>query len=277
MRIDIDVSQHQLSWQELLGRVRFAEDNGFTGAWVFDHFKPLYGDPGGPCLEGWTLLAALGAATERIRLGALVTGVTYRHPSVLAAEAVTVDHVSNGRLELGIGAAWFDGEHRELGIPFPPTRDRVERLEEAVQVLRALMTTDGANFDGRHYELRGASFNPKPVQRPHPPIWIGASGEKRMLPLVGRHADCWHSFGSAASLRRKSEIVDRAAMGAGRDPSRIVKATSLSISEDFDQVARRAAELAGAGFSCVVVSWPSEGRGRLEEFVADVMPGLAEL
>jgi F420-dependent oxidoreductase-like protein len=277
MRVDVDVSQHQLSWQELLGRVRFAEDNGFTGAWVFDHFKPLYGDPGGPCFEGWTLLAALGAATERIRLGALVTGVTYRHPSVLAAEAVTVDHVSDGRLELGIGAAWFDGEHRELGIPFPPTRERVERLEEAVQVLRALMTSDGADFVGRHYQLRGASFNPKPVQRPHPPIWIGASGERQMLPLVGRHADCWHSFGSVASLTRKSEIVDRAATGAGRDPSRIVRATSLSISEDFDQVSRRAAELAGAGFSCVVVSWPSEGRGRLEEFVADVMPGLAEL
>jgi F420-dependent oxidoreductase-like protein len=277
MRVDVDVSQHQLSWQELLGRVRFAEDNGFTGAWVFDHFKPLYGDPGGPCLEGWTLLAALGAATERIRLGTLVTGVTYRHPSLLAAEAVTVDHVSNGRLELGIGAAWFDGEHRELGIPFPPTRDRVERLEEAVQVLRALMTTDGANFDGRHYELRGASFNPKPVQRPHPPIWIGASGEKVMLPLVGRHADCWHSFGSVASLRHKSEIVDRAATGAGRDPSRIVRATSLSISEDFDQVRERAVDLAGVGFSCLVVSWPSEGRGRLEQFVADVMPGLADL
>ncbi|MGH2693664.1 MAG: TIGR03560 family F420-dependent LLM class oxidoreductase [Actinomycetota bacterium] len=277
MRVDIDVSQHQLGWQELLGRVRFAEDNGFVGAWVFDHYKPLYGDPRGPCLEGWTLLAALAASTERIRLGTLVTGVTYRHPSMLAAEAVTVDHVSNGRLEIGLGAAWFDGEHQELGIPFPPTRERVERLEEAVQVLKALMTSDRANFEGVHYELRGASFNPKPVQRPHPPIWIGASGEKRMLPLVGRWADRWHTFGSIESLKRKSEIVDRAATRAGRDGSDIVRATSLSISEGFDRVQRHAAEVAAAGFSCLVVSWPSEGRGRLEEFVAEVMPALVEL
>jgi alkanesulfonate monooxygenase SsuD/methylene tetrahydromethanopterin reductase-like flavin-dependent oxidoreductase (luciferase family) len=108
MRFGLDVAQHQLTWPELLERVRFAEEAGFDGAWIFDHFKPLYGDPTGPCMEAWTLLAALAASTERIRLGALVTGVTYRHPSILAAESVTVDHVSNGRLEIGMGAAWFE-------------------------------------------------------------------------------------------------------------------------------------------------------------------------
>src|ERR687896_382178 len=114
MKLGIDLSQHQLTWDELHSRVRFAEGACFESAWVFDHFKPLYAAPNGPCLEGWTLLAALAATTDRIRLGALVTGVTYRHPSVLAAEAVTVDHVSNGRLEFGIGAAWFEQEHNEL-------------------------------------------------------------------------------------------------------------------------------------------------------------------
>ena len=138
MRFGLDVAQHWLEWDEILRRVRFAEEAGFDGAWVFDHFKPNYADPStgernGPCMEAWTLLAALAAATERIRLGALVTGVTYRHPSILATEAVTVDQVSRGRLELGIGAAWHEAEHRELGVAFPPRKERYERLEEAVQ------------------------------------------------------------------------------------------------------------------------------------------------
>src|SRR5579864_6596133 len=142
MRLGIEVNQQGLQWDEILERVRFVEEAGFDGAWVFDHFKPISGDPEGACLEGWTLLAALGTATSRIRLGALVTGITYRHPSILAAEAVTVDHVSQGRLELGVGAAWFEGEHRELGLKFPGTRERAERLEEGIRLMRALMTRD---------------------------------------------------------------------------------------------------------------------------------------
>jgi len=276
LRFGLDVSQHQLSWAELLGRVRLAEDSGFDGAWVFDHFKPLYGDPTGPCLEGWTLLAALAAATERIRLGPLVTGITYRHPSILTAEAVTVDHVSGGRLEFAIGAAWFEGEHRQLGVEFPTTRERIERLEEAVQVMRLLMTSDDASFEGRHYSLRNASYNPKPVQRPHPPIWIGGGGEKRMLPLVGRHADAWHGFGSVGVLKRKSRIVDEHAERSGRDPATIIRSTALSISEPWDEVRDLIGALEEAGFSYLTVSWPSEGKERLEEFVAAVMPGFRD-
>jgi len=274
MRIGVDVSQHQLTWPELRSRVTFAEDAGFDGAWVFDHFKPLYGALGGPCLEGWTLLAALAACTGRIRLGALVTGVTYRNPSLLAAEAVTVDHVSDGRLELGLGAAWFAGEHEELGFDFPPTGERIDRLDEAIQVVKALFTTDGASFDGRHYRLRNASYNPKPVQRPHPPLWIGAGGERRMLPLAARHADVWHGGGSLADLARKSAVLDRAAEEAGRDPAEIVRATNLSISEGWDEVRRRADEVREAGISYLVVSWPAD-RNRMDRFVADILPDLA--
>jgi F420-dependent oxidoreductase-like protein len=274
MRIGLDVAQHQLLWPELAERVQFAESAGFDGAWVFDHFSPLYGDPNGPCLEGWTLLAGLAAITSRIRLGVLVTGITYRHPSVLATEAITVDHISNGRLDLGLGAAWHQPEHEALGIPFPPIRERAERLEEGSQVIRLLMTKDRATFSGRHYQLMGASYHPRPVQRPHPPIWIGASGEQLMLPIVARQADAWHAFGSEASMVRKSRLLDQLAEKAGRDPTAILRSASLSLSRPSDQVRRRAAQLREAGFGYLIAEWPSEGKRRLEEFVEKVMPEL---
>ena len=274
MRIGLDLAQHQLLWPELAERVQFAELAGFDGAWVFDHFSPLYGDPNGPCLEGWTLLAGLAAITSRIRLGVLVTGITYRHPSVLATEAITVDHVSNGRLELGVGAAWHQPEHQALGIPFPPVKERAERLEEGVQVIRLLMTKDRASFSGRHYQLGNASYHPRPVQRPHPPIWIGASGEQLMLPIVARQADAWHAFGSDDSMVRKSRLLDELAEKAGRDPKAILRSASLSLSRPWDQVRRRAAQLRSAGFAYLIAEWPSEGKGRLDEFVEKVMPEL---
>lgn len=276
MRVGLDVSQHQLTWEELARRARYAEDAGFDGVWVFDHFKPLYGDARGPCLEGWSLLSALAAATSRVRLGTLVTGVTYRHPAVLAAQAVTVDHVSSGRLELGIGGAWFEQEHRELGIPFPPVGERIARLEEAVRVLLALMTEDDVSLDGRHYALRGATYRPRPIQRPHPPIWIGASG-RRVLGVAARRADAWHGFGSVRELGRMASILDAEAERAGRDPAAILRATSLSVSEPWEEVRSTAAALAKAGFGYLVVSWPSEGRGRLDEFVRTLMPDVAAM
>lgn len=272
MDFGLDVAQHQLTWPELVDRVRLAEGAGFAGAWLFDHFKPLYGDPRGPCLEAWTLLAALAAETERVRLGVLVTGVTYRHPAVLAAEAVTVDHVSRGRLDLGLGAAWFAEEHRELGIPFADAPERVRRLEEAVEVVRRLLTEDNAHFEGRHYELRGATYRPRPVQRPYPPLWIGAQGEQRMLPLAARLADVWHTFGSPQELRRKARLVNEHAERAGRDPGAIRRASNLSLSQPFGEVRRTIEALDDAGFSYLVVSWPTEGRERLEAFVAEVLP-----
>lgn len=274
MRIGLDVSQHQLTWAELVERTRFAEEAGFDGAWVFDHFKPLYGPSDGPCLEGWTLLAGLAAVTKRVRLGALVTGVTYRPPSILATEAVTVDHISGGRLELGIGAAWNEREHLALGLDFPAIRERAQRLEEAVQLMRALMTRDRASFNGQYYRLQNATYRPRPVQRPHPPIWIGAGGEQLMLPIAARQADAWHSYGSARELVRKSAILDDHARKAGRDPRSILRSTSLSLSEPWDRVRRRAEELRRAGFSYLVADWPSEGKRHLEQFVARVMPEL---
>ena len=274
MRVGIETAQHRVEWFQLLERVRYAEAAGFDGAWIFDHFKPLYGRGPAPCLEAWTLLAGLAAATTRIRLGTLVTGMTYRHPSVLAAEAVTVDHVSGGRLELGVGASWFEREHQELGIPFPRTAERVDRLEEGIDVMRLLMTTDDASYGGRHHQLRRATYRPRPVQRPYPPLWLGASGERRMLPLVGRVADAWHCYASGDDYARKWAIVARAADEAGRDPDAIVRSASLSLSEPWDEVRRAVDGHRANGVSYLMCGWPSEGRARLEEFVARVLPEL---
>jgi F420-dependent oxidoreductase-like protein len=274
MRFGLDIAQHQLSWDEQVRRTRFAEDLGFDGAWVFDHFKALYADPKGPCFEGWSLLAALAAVTTRVRLGTLVTGMTYRHPSILATQAVTVDHISGGRLELAVGAAWFEQEHGELGIPFPPAGERVERLDEGVQVLDLLMTRDDASFDGKHFRLDGATYRPRPVQRPRIPIWIGGSGEKRMLPLVARRADAWHSYGQVGELRRKSEIVTREAEASGRDPADILRAADVSL-EDLGPARGRIEQLRDAGFGYLTVGWPSQGAGRVEEFASKLMPEFA--
>jgi F420-dependent oxidoreductase-like protein len=274
MDFGLDVAQHQLTWDELADRVRFAEDLGFTGVWLFDHFTALYGDPRGPCLEGWTLLGALAAVTERVRLGTLVTGITYRHPSLLATQAVTVDHVSGGRLELALGAAWHAGEHRALGIDFPAVGERIDRLEEAIEVLRLLMSADGATFEGRHYRLDGATYRPRPVQQPHPPLWIGASGAHRMLPLAARVADVWHTCGGAEELRRRSRIVDEHAERAGRDPASIRRATNISLSRGLDATRRDAEEKAGLGFDYLIADWPEQGRERVEQFVGEVVPDL---
>lgn len=275
MRFGLDVAQHQLTWDEILTRVLFAEEAGFDGAWVFDHFTALYGDRDGPCLEGWTLLAALAASTSRIRLGTLVTGMTHRHPAVLAAEVVTVDHASGGRVELAVGAAWNDEEHTELGIPFPPVAERMERLEEGVQVMRLLMTGEHVSFEGKYFRLEDALYRPKPVQRPQPPIWIGGTGRRMLLPIVGRRADVWH--GGADTREEYAElaaIVERAAEEAGRDPASILRASDLSISEPWDEVKRACGWMREAGIGYLVVGWPSEGKPRVAEFVERVLPQL---
>jgi len=179
MRFGLDIAQQRLEWSEIVDRARLAEELGFDGVWGFDHFKPMYGEGPGNCFEGMSTLAALATATSRVRLGLLVTGVTYRHPSVLAAEAVTIDHASKGRLELSLGAAWFAEEHEQLGIPLPPLRERIDRLEDALEVIRRLFTGEEVSYTGRTLSLDHARLLPRPVQQPHPPVWIGASGEQR--------------------------------------------------------------------------------------------------
>ena len=274
MRVRLKTNQHQLDWPELLSRVRLAEDLGFDGVFIFDHFRPQDGDRDGPCPEAWSLLAALAATTERIRLGALATGVTWRHPSVLAAQAATVDAISGGRLDVALGAAWDRSQHEALGVPFPPLRERVERLEEAVRVLRLLWGETPATFQGRHLSLREASYRPRPVRPGGPPVWIAAGGDRLTIPVAARCADVWHCPSEPEELPGKVAVLEREAEVAGRDPASIVRATTIEIDAPWTAVRAGASFLRELGFTELVVPWPAKGRGRLEEFAGTVLPEL---
>jgi alkanesulfonate monooxygenase SsuD/methylene tetrahydromethanopterin reductase-like flavin-dependent oxidoreductase (luciferase family) len=221
-----------------------------------------------------TTLAALAGQTSRIRLGLLVTGMTYRHPSVFAAQALTIDHASHGRLDLSLGAAWFDPEHDALGIPFPSTGERFDLLEDALEITSRLFTGERVSYEGRRVSLRDAQMLPRPVQDPHPPIWIGGTGPRRTLPLVARYADVWHGFGTPGSLREASARVDQLAEAAGRDPAAILRAGSVSLSDPWDTVRKYVAKWRDAGWGYLVCGWPEEGQARVEEFATQVMPDL---
>ena len=275
MRFGLDVAQQRMPWDEVVSRVQFAEELGFDGAWGFDHLQPMYGDGPGEAFEAMTTLAALSGVTTRIRLGILVAGMTYRHPSVFATEALTIDHASHGRLELSFGAAWFDKEHHELGIPFPSTGERFDLLEDALEIVTRLATGDVVSYEGKVVSLRDAQVRPRPVQRPHPPIWIGGTGPRRTLPLVARFADVWHAFGTPNSVREASARVDELAEQAGRDPASIARAASLSL-DDLETARKHASKWRDAGCGYLVCEWPAGGRAQVEQFVSDVTPGFAD-
>ena len=205
----------------------------------------------------------------------MVTGVTYRHPSVLAVEAITVDHASHGRLELALGAAWYGLEHEQFGIDFPPLGERFDRLEDTLEIVTRLTTGDVVSYEGKHFNLRHARARPIPVQLPHPPIWIGGSGPKRTLPLVARYADMWHGYGGPAQLADLSAQIDRLATGIGRDPAAIGRATSLSLSEPDGVVRANIEAMRAVGISYLHCGWPSEGRERVASFANDVMADYA--
>src|SRR5262245_32254942 len=276
MRFGLDVAQQRMPWDEVVDRAQFAEELGFDGVWGFDHFQPMYGDGPGETFDGMTTLAALASATSRIRLGLLVTGVTYRHPSVFANQAITVDHASHGRLDLSLGAAWFADEHHALGIPFPRTGARFDLLEDALEIITRLMTGEGVSYEGTHVSLANAQMRPRPVQVPHPPIWIGASGQQRGLPIAAKWADVWHTFAPPQYYPTMSERVDQLAEAAGRDPAAIRRAGSLSLSEPLDEVRRAADAFRAIGVDYLVCGWPGEGEARVGAFAEQVMPDFLE-
>jgi alkanesulfonate monooxygenase SsuD/methylene tetrahydromethanopterin reductase-like flavin-dependent oxidoreductase (luciferase family) len=271
MQFGLDIAQQRLAFDEVTARARLAEELRFTGVWGFDHFQPMYGEGPGECFEGMTTLAALAGLTTDVRLGLLVTGVTYRHPSVFAAEALTVDHASHGRLELALGAAWAQQEHDELGIEFPSTGERFDLLEDTLEIVTRLFTGDRVSYEGRRVSLRDAQMRPLPAQTPRPPIWIGGRGPKRTLPLVARYADVWHTW-PAGDYEELSKRLDDLAVEAGRDPGAIRRAGSLSLSEPLPEVEANLRRAVDRGFDYLICGWPGQGSERVAEFAETVMP-----
>src|SRR5205809_2980074 len=204
---------------------RSAETAGFELVTVMDHFYQItgIGAEEEPMLEGYTTLGALARETSRVRLATLVTGVTYRNPALVAKMITTLDVISKGRMICGIGAAWNESEHVGYGSPFPPIRERMDRLDEALNIIKLMFTQERPSFSGTHYRIDRALNNPLPLQPGGPKILVGGGGEKRTLRLVARHADMSHWFGPLADIKRKSAILDRYCEEEGRDPATITK------------------------------------------------------
>ena len=227
IRFGIQTSQQNVEWSSMLDLWQKAEAWGYDSLWNFDHFYPIFVDPNGPCLEGWTTLAALGQATSRVRIGHLVNGNTYRNPCVLAKMAATLDHVTNGRLNLGIGAGWFELEHNAFGLDFKTVRGRLDALDEACRILKGMFTGEPFSLKGKHYTIDNARGLPVPVQKPHPPIMIGGSGEKILLRIVAEHADMWNTSGDADRLGHLVDVIRRHGDAVGRDTGQIEKTVMM--------------------------------------------------
>ncbi len=208
------------TFAEVVELARHAESTGWDGLWYADHFMPAAADTSAPWPEAWMTLAGVGALVPRLRLGTLVAGNTYRHPAVLAKMAATLDHMTDGRVVLGLGSGWQENEHRQYGIPFYTVKERLQRLDEACAVIKALFNEQTANFEGQFYQLRDATLEPKPLQQPLP-LLIGGGGEKRTLRTAARFADAWNVWGDVAVLRQKMEVLDGHCAALGRDPGEI--------------------------------------------------------
>ena len=260
---------------------RIADEAGFDHIWGFDHLIALGSDPAARIFDGWTALGAMAAITKRARLGLNVTGNLYRHPGLLAKIAVTVDHLSDGRLDFGIGTGWNEPEFTQFALPFPSAGDRVTMLDESLKLMKLLWSEPRSTYKGRFYELEDAIAEPKPIQRPHPPIWIGSKGD-RMLRVTARHADVWHSN---ASTFEESVALNKALDGfcakAGRDPASVRRSISVRFTTP-DETLENAKATIAAGFTELLVMTgggnapAADPRKRVEDLAA-LLPRLRGL
>ncbi len=277
MRFAFTAAQSNCTWSELATLWDLADElDVFDTAWVYDHFYPLRTGPEEPTLEGWTCLAMLLARTRRLRGGVMVTGIPYRHPAVLAKMAVTVDIASGGRLELGLGAGWFEPECRAYGIELGSITERFDRFEEALTVIRSLLTQQTTTFDGRYYRLRDAWCQPTSLQQPHPPIVLGGKGPKRLLPLVARFADHWNYSGDDPSeLARLTAILNERCVAEGRAADEITVSANVRPSpDDPARVVDQIDAFHGAGAQAISVMLPRPYDPHLLEQLAPVLAPL---
>ena len=275
-----------LPWPVMIEQFRRFESLGFDSAWPCDHLQRP-SDPEAPYFEGWTVLAALAAQTTRIRLGLLVSCNTFRHPSLLAKQAITVDHISDGRLELGLGAGWYEPEHERFGLPFPERPELVGRFREAVELIDTYLRQDLTTYEGRYYQLRDAPRRPAPIQQPRPPLTLGAHGP-HMLRIVAQYADRWNSFGTVDEIRDRNTILDEHCAAVGRDPNEIIRSffgmaprpgmSGRLTMDPWDSVAAFE-DLIGryraVGITEFIVDGPEDHQfGVLEQVATDVIPAL---
>jgi F420-dependent oxidoreductase-like protein len=289
LRIGLAVSD--FTWPEgppsigrIFGRIaRDAEQAGLASLWVMDHFFqiPVFGPPEHEMLEAYTTLAFAAGQTERIELGAMVTGVTPRYPGVLVKSVTTLDVLSGGRAWLGIGAAWNEQESRGLGIPFPPLAERFERLEETLRIAHHMWSADESPFEGAHYWLERPLNSPNALRQPHPPILVGGSGERKTLRLVARYGDACNLFeyGGMETLRHKLEVLREHCVAERRPYEEIQKTTygQLTGTESAEQLLERFGRLAEAGVDLAIVEPPDEWREGSLGRLAEVVPTVANL
>ncbi len=277
MRIAFKTSPQETTWHDMLAVWRAADDiERFESGWTFDHFEPIFSDRSGPCLEGWLTLTALAQATTRLRVGVLVTGIPYRHPAVLANMAATLDHISHGRLELGLGAGWNTDEADAYGIDLGGIAERMDRFDEACDVIVALLTQERTTYAGEHYVLEGAHCEPKPIQRPHPPICIGGSGERRTLRTVARVAQHWNYVGGPVEeYVRLKGVLARHCESFDRDPAEITTSAHLRLDRaDPGALVGQAEAFAAAGLDLGIVYLPPPHTPDDLEVAARVLDGI---
>src|SRR5580700_9533283 len=277
MRFAIKTSPQNTTWADMLAVWKAADDiELFESGWTFDHLYPIFSDSTGPCMEGWTTLTALAQATTRLRLGTLVTGIHYRHPTVLANMATTLDIVSGGRLELGLGAGWNEEESGAYGIELGSPSERSDRFEEACEVILGLLTQDVTTFSGSYYQLTDARCEPKPVQRPHPPFCIGGSGEKRTLRTAARFAQHWNFVGGTVEqFTRAKDVLHQHCADIGRDPAEILLSSHVPYTGDPAQTAASAAALGEAGAELAIVHMRPPHTAAVLEPLATALAELA--